>query len=1132
MEELMNLLKEPYSRDNWLRIVESTFANVAITEPTDIPYDEDLQDKIESFRQFGTVTLADGNRLPLIELRVTERIRLRQNRVQLRQLIARLIDQDTAHGVLAVFDTGEDNYRFSFTAKESDITEEGEFVETETDKKRFTYVLGRNEQTRTAAEQFARLSEKGDAVTIKDVVAAFNVEPLTKEFFDRYKKYYEDFVEYITGKRFEKVKGKWKEIKKGEPSPLHEQVFSSNDKNARNYVKLLLGRLVFIKFLQKKAWMGVEAQQSGWQNGDPDFLFKLYNDFQQKENFHSGALLPLFDHLNAHGDSDVFAITNTKVPALNGGLFERQYENLDILEFEQNLFSEFLEFLEQYNFTIDESDPDDTEIGIDPEMLGHIFENLLEDNKDKGAFYTPKPIVKYMCQESIIEYLYTWFEKNNLLDSEEENVLLKSNIERFIKKHEGSAINDHEKTIARALKQVKICDPAIGSGAFPMGILLEIFSAVNLLYDHFTDSTSEVWELNKWNPARIKEHIIQNSIYGVDIEKGAVDIARLRFWLSLIIDEEEPRYLPNLDYKIVVGNSLLPKFNNKIIEIDWTPRKSLQGRALEQHTAVQNHLREVVDAQRNYFSANNEQKEVIKQQIRTAKLQLIKSQTLFNKERFILSNEILEDDSGLNTKKQKENQAKKAQLEQFDETAQYIDTLIAENNLPFGHFDWKLDFPEILNPNLNDNPGFDIVIGNPPYGSNIISDEKKYFKEFRSYEGNFEVYVFFIDYGLSLLNELGTISYITPDTWIAIPQARNLRAVVLDNCSVKNITQFSVNVFESANVNNILFVLRNTKEDRGLTKIIKCNNPKIIERENGKKFIEQNIWKLDKKLIINIRLTNQGLEVKNKLEFDSNPGIEFLDVSQGIIPYSKENHSKEILENKGFHSNIKEDESFGRWVQGRVIKRYRIEFEKEEYLKYGKFLHRPRKPKYFSNERILVQEITGGNPPRINATIYDDVLYHDPGIISCLNISKIDIHCLLGIINSALMSWYHTNCSPIGERNQFPKVLIGDIRSFPFKKTIGKNIQSEIVNLVKQTLQAKLEDKDTSELETLLDTLVFKLYKLTFEEAKLVYPSFTLTEAEYNAIELPEESKNIEQETQPGIGLFAEGTLFDNPDNT
>ena len=291
-------------------------------------------------------------------------------------------------------------------------------------------------------------------------------------------------------------------------------------------------------------------------------MYNLWQNSGKRETFYQLILAPLFfDALNQNKrPNEEFTLSDGqtfRIPYLGGGLFEKDRNEPDFLTFPKSLFENLFDFFNEYNFTIDENDPHENEIGIDPEMLGHIFENLLEDNKDKGAFYTPKPIVKYMCQESLIQYLLTAFEKEGLIEGEEEKNIREEQLGHLVRKYEANELIEHDHLLAKALYDIKVCDPAIGSGAFPMGILNEMVMLINVLHNASPDVVEDIWKMDNWQPATVKKHIIQNSIYGVDIEKGAVDIARLRFWLSLIIDEEKPTTLPSLDYKIVVGNSLI-----------------------------------------------------------------------------------------------------------------------------------------------------------------------------------------------------------------------------------------------------------------------------------------------------------------------------------------------------------------------------------------------------------------------------------------------------------------------------------------------------------------------------------------------------------------------------------------------
>jgi hypothetical protein len=264
-------------------------------------------------------------------------------------------------------------------------------------------------------------------------------------------------------------------------------------------------------------------------------------------------LVPLFfETLNSPASQN--ESNELRFPYLNGGLFDKSQDyRYDKIALPSEIFEKLFATFNNFNFTIYEDAPDEQTVAVDPEMLGHIFENLLEDNKDKGAFYTPKNIVHYMCRESLQNYIYTYTHNE---DNEDFKTRLKQYNETF---DVDLFTNDELKQIERALEDVKICDPAIGSGAFPMGLLHEIYNLKIPIEDKKG--------LKAKSPADLKKHIIEESIYGVDIDSGAVDIARLRFWLSLVVDEVEPQPLPNLSFKIVCANTLIPLGMDNTIQI-------------------------------------------------------------------------------------------------------------------------------------------------------------------------------------------------------------------------------------------------------------------------------------------------------------------------------------------------------------------------------------------------------------------------------------------------------------------------------------------------------------------------------------------------------------------------------------
>ncbi len=440
-------------------------------------------------------------------------------------------------------------------------------------------------------------------------------------------------------------------------------------------------------------------------------------------------------------------------------------------------------------------------------MLGHIFENLLEDNKDKGAYYTPKEIVHYMCQESLIEYLCTTLKiEDEVKEREAITSLLKNKEIDEILKPEFENIN-------KALDKVKICDPAIGSGAFPMGLLKEIFTAKQTIYTFMHDNTEG------FDASGVKLNIIQNSIYGVDIEKGAVDIARLRFWLSLVVDEDEPKALPNLDYKIVVGNSLVSKLGDDIIDIDWDLKEGTQsnlfGQELENKKA--DLLKKISNEQKEFFKPESD-KHKLAADIRKLKINLLINQL-----------QLMVKTQGLETKPTGSGKAIAKQTELYLQTLGWkqqiekLKKLKAKPDEPLHFFDWKLDFSEVMNEQVTDKVGFDIVIGNPPYGAKINSVDKYFLKEkYQStksikgiQKGSLDTFTLFIELGHNICCTGGNLHYIVPISITSSDSMTGIHNLIENDCGTIKISSYSVRpqpVFENAVVNtSILYFKKDGK---------------------------------------------------------------------------------------------------------------------------------------------------------------------------------------------------------------------------------------------------------------------------------------------------------------------------------
>lgn len=526
-DSLRNLFQSSFNLAQWYGFLQHFFnANELKEKPERI-----IENTSDEGFYLGNIDTTDSYRIGLFQYNITKGS-VANKRVGLRNLVKSFINPTWGEfdAALVVFDSG-DHWRLSFIC---DIKGES------TSPKRYTYVFGSDDLLyRTPIERFNFLKKKG--ISFENLKTAFSVEALSDEFFDKYREQYADFIQYITGKRFVKVGSKWEEKVLDKPNAALMQAFGHNEKKIRDYVKKMMGRITFLHFLQRKGWMC----------GDLNYMQNMFESSLYKNDYLDSVLEPLFfgilntkpaerEALFADYGWDKSLLAEWKdIPYLNGGLFERDAEDEPESRFPAEYFKRLFQFFSEYNFTIDENDPNDAEVGVDPEMLGKIFENLLEDNKDKGAFYTPKEIVRYMCQESLIAYLET------------NTSVAKDKIRQFVlSPEEGVAdIPENKKPkLLTALEEVKICDPAIGSGAFPMGLLNELLLC------------REVLSGEHYDRAEIKKSIIQNNIYGVDIEKGAVDIARLRFWLSIVVDEETPSPLPNLDYKIMQGNSLIESF--------------------------------------------------------------------------------------------------------------------------------------------------------------------------------------------------------------------------------------------------------------------------------------------------------------------------------------------------------------------------------------------------------------------------------------------------------------------------------------------------------------------------------------------------------------------------------------------
>ncbi|MEA1955046.1 MAG: Eco57I restriction-modification methylase domain-containing protein [Campylobacterota bacterium] len=743
-----NFLQSGYKKENFIEFIYSKFQGF---EENDIDYEVPTEQKdIQKYKFLGQVELTDGKELGFFEFVANETKDIENNRVSFNKFLQKRVDEEFLDGAIAVFYNPAklDVWRLSFLQFGYDENNK----QTVTNLKRYTYVLGENIPTKTAEEQLKDLKQYP---TLNQLQTAFSVEKVSKEFFTKYKELYHKLVKDIMVVNEEKITAKENEI-------------LNDEKLVSFYIKKLLGRIVFLYFVQKK----------GWLDGEKKFLSKLFFDYTNKNpdtNFYDEILESLFfSGLNEDRKGKKLSLGDCEysIPYLNGGLFESDHLDNENLTIPNKDLQQVLELFDSYNFTVIEDTPHDSEVAIDPEMLGRVFEDLLEDRKDKGAFYTPREIVHYMCQKSIINYL------SNIFDDEDAIKELVLN-----QKTDNNYIRKNAKTIQESLSNIKVLDPAIGSGAYPMGMLHEIVQVLSNI-----DKSADI--------AKLKRQVIENSIYGVDIEHSAVEIAKLRFWLSIVVDEEKPTPLPNLAYKIMVGNSLLETVNG------FDPLK------LHGNTKEMKFLKEKLH--RYFNTSDNKEKKKINGEIKRNTVTVLQSAS-----------------KSLNIQPKFEmNKKETKELEENTQRYNLLKSILKDyekDNYTTKLFLYKIYFKEVLDDggfqetsaSPNASAGFDVVIGNPPYVRQEKIKElksKKEIQDFKSYCGTADLYIYFFEKGYKLLKENGVLSYITSNKYTRAKYGKEFRKFVLENTAIKEYIDFNgVKVFESATVDTSILTYKKAK---------------------------------------------------------------------------------------------------------------------------------------------------------------------------------------------------------------------------------------------------------------------------------------------------------------------------------
>ena len=833
---LQNFIKSPYNLEYFKDFIQQAFPQAQLLNSPTTPYKDGHI--IHAYAPIcQDIELESSHILQVFAFEVGST----HAKVTLHKELAKIAKNNASH-ILACFYDPSDTQEFRLSLITTGFDFEAN-KSTHSNLRRQSFVLGDSIPTHTAQKQLQTLIDS-QAKSKQALEEAFSLQAVTDEFYAEYKKLYDDLCQVLNASQ-------------DAINALNGYQGLSGEKATSTFVKKLLGRIIFLYFLQKKGWLGIE-QGKQWGSGDRHFFRSLFTRAKaQGESFYAKLLCPLFfESLNTERKDDYSQELGCKIPFLNGGLFEEaklpatEHHSFDRhIAIEQALdntqFAKIFDLFDRYHFTIEESTPDNVEISIDPEMLGKVFENLIDYNKDTGAFYTRRPIVHFMCKNALTRYLQIQLlgsiaqadlsastkvdchalpngnaRNDNALspslrgsgDSHNEAIHKKQAdsseiaqaIQSFIFHQEITPyIKQHKEKILTLLQECTILDNAIGSGAFPMGLLLEILEAIRALCP----------ELKEEQLAAHKRQIIANQIYGVDIDGDAIEIAKLRFWLSIAVDESSPSPLPNLDFKLMQGNSLLESICTiPVIEsLEQEERDGLfekrethrvQSLPLFSHDQAKDLTKLFLDY---YESHTQEKKQDIKQKI----LKIM--QDVFTQRKADIDQEI---HSLINDPKAKASPKAQAQSQALENFKAELDSLLQDYARHDFHTD-KLFLYRFFFAPVFAKGGFDIVIGNPPYiRQEKIPQKQEILQEFEALrlepqapikfsDSSADIFTYFYAKGLELLKPSGVLSFITSNKWCRAKYGQNLRELLLPRLD-SHYDFNGIKAFESATVDTAI----------------------------------------------------------------------------------------------------------------------------------------------------------------------------------------------------------------------------------------------------------------------------------------------------------------------------------------
>ncbi|WP_142454309.1 DUF7149 domain-containing protein [Gracilimonas mengyeensis] len=888
-----------------------------------------------------------------------------------------------------------------------------------------------------------------------------------------------------------------------------------------------MNRVLFLKLL--------EAQLFRYHRGDKKFKFLnseelagfdalntlFFQVLARRTEERSEAIKEKFGHipyLNSslfdvsdleHDTTRISGLTDTTMPVYNRSVLnELRGNELSTLDY-------LFRFLEAFDFSAEgkEEIRSERKSLINASVLGLIFEKI-NGYKD-GSFYTPGFITEYMARETLRKAVVDKFIEYGGIENGEELTI--SDLYNHIGPNRSVSIKEANEIV----NSITICDPAVGSGHFlvsclnellaiksDLGILCDVdgkaFRDLNVMVENdelivsygddelFEYDVSHTWQGQTLASRKIaserqriqqalfheKRFLIENCLFGVDINSNSVKICRLRLWIELLkrafytpgSEYLELEVLPNIDINIKQGNSLVSRFE---LDSDLSSVFKDSDHSLEDYKeAVRNYkhtgdrsekkrLQNLIGEIKEEYTTTLTNIRPINKKLskERGRLELMQNADLFGEQKF--------------TKKDIKKQKKK--VEKLEEQKADEESGAFYNQA----FEWRFEFPEVLDEE-GKYIGFDVVIGNPPYlsGTNV-PEQKDYLRSnFETAEYQLDLYVFFIERGANLIKQNAYISFITPNSWLKNMTMTKCRKFVLDNIPLISVNPNISNAFEEATVDTLIFLGKKSKEEKSL-KVwhFKEEEVTINHEINSLRFAN------NEGLIFNVLVSEFAQKILDKIRSESKNIEELFDITRGVNPYDKyTGQSQHVIKNKVYHSDHAKDETFVPEIRGKHIDWFVTKWDKKHFISYGEWLAAPRDPKFFTGQRIVMREILGD---RFICTLLEDDIIIDRSLYIAKPIKKeVDPKYVLGILGSKLMVWFFRY-----ERNEFddlfPKIRVGEFKTLPIK--VSKS-QEELSDLVSKILAAKKEnpETDTSKLEAEIDQLVYELYGLSEEEIGIV----------------------------------------------